>query len=98
MGSKVPPPYFGIPPKVYDPKYFHELTRTFAQFIGIMSNPGEGRFTFAVFTDLQDNNQNLSEGAVFEHDGAVMITKPNAPHPAGVVLSSVAGNVSVVTS
>lgn len=98
MGSKVPPPYFGIPPRQYDPRYFDELTRAFAQFVTIMSNPGEGRFTFAVFTDLQDNNQNLEAGTLFEHDGVLTVTKPNAPHPAGISLSAVTGDVSVVTS
>lgn len=96
--SKSPPPYFGIPPKEYDRRYMADLTRVFAQYVQQQQNPGEGRFTTAVLTDLPSSDYALPAGSLFEQDGVVYITKANTPFPAGIAAASSLGDVTVVIS
>ena len=94
MSRNLVRPYFPIPPQGYDQRYFAEIIRSFSTFINQVQNPGEGRNTFIVLTDLQNNDFGLETGALFEVDGFVKITKTNMPH---VVGSSGTGGVGSVT-
>jgi hypothetical protein len=59
-----------------------------------MQNPGEGRHTFLVLTNLQTDDVGLETGALFQQSGFVKITLANTPHVRG---SSATGQVGTVT-
>lgn len=89
-------PYFGVPPTQYDRKYFSDLVRSFAQFANIMQNPGEGRFTKIVVTDMPTSDKGLEVGTLFSFGGNyVIITRANITHPAGAALVISGGSVTV---
>ena len=98
MSRNLPLPYFPIPPGEYQQEYFAEVIRAFSVYMQNMQNPGEGRNTALVLTNLQSNDQGLETGALFEHDGFVKITKANAPHVGGISATGEVGSVTVSTT
>jgi len=60
-----------------------------------MQNPGEGRNTSLVLTNLQDHDRGLEVGELFEQDGFIKITKSTVPHPQGLSGAASVGSVSV---
>ena len=94
MSRNLVRPFFPIPPTEYNQPYFAEIIRAFSVYLEQQQNPGEGRNTFLVLTNLQNNDFGLETGALFEVDGFVKITKTNTPH---VVGSSGTGGVGSVT-
>jgi len=95
---KVPVPYFPIPPSQYDVRYFTEVVRAFSVYLEQARNPGEGRNTFAVFTDLQTDDSGLETGTIFNHGGYVKISQLNTPHVRGSSGTAAVGSVSVTTT
>jgi len=57
-------------------------------------NPGEERATRLTLTDLPTDDSGLENGALFQQDGFVKITRINVPHVRG---SSATGSVGTVT-
>ena len=99
MSSRnVPLPYFPIPPGQYNPAYFAEIIRAFSVYLAQQQNPGEGRNTFIVLTALQDNDQGLETGALFQQGGFVKITQANTPHVGGTSATGSVGTVTVSTT
>ena len=64
-------------------------------FLEQAQNPGELRATDITLTNLQDNNQGLETGAVFQVNGVLHITLANQPYPAGLTATSAVGSVTV---
>jgi hypothetical protein len=91
-------PYFPVPPTQYDQQYFSELVRSFSTYLLQNQNPGEGRNTFTVFTNLQTDNVGLEVGAIFNHGGYVKITEAFSPHLRGSSATGSVGSVTVVTT
>lgn len=91
-------PYFPLPPTGYDQQYFAELVRSFSLYLNQQQNPGEGRNTFIVLTDLQTDDSGLETGALFQQDGFVKITQANTPHARGSSAAGSVGSVTVSTS
>ena len=58
-------PFFPIPPDEYNKEYFAEVLRSYSTYLQNMQNPGEGRNTFTVFTNLQTDDSGLEDGTVF---------------------------------
>jgi hypothetical protein len=54
MSRNLVRPFFPEPPREYSNRYFSELVRSFSTYLVNMQNPGEGRNTFGVFTNLAD--------------------------------------------
>jgi hypothetical protein len=52
MSRNIPGPVFPVPPKEYDQRYMSELTRVFALYQQQIQNPGEGRNTTIVLTNI----------------------------------------------
>ena len=52
MSRNLVRPYFPIPPSTYSQPYFSEVLRAFSVYVEQQANPGEGRNTFTVFTQL----------------------------------------------
>lgn len=91
-------PFFPVPPKDYNASYMAELVRAFSVYLNQMQNPGEGRATFIVLTDLQTTDQGLETGALFQQGGFVKIALANTPHVGGLSGTASVGTVTVVTT
>ena len=94
MSRNLVRPYFPIPPAEYQRAYFAEVIRSFSTYLEQGQNPGEGRHTFMVLTNLQTDDVGLEIGALFQQSGFVKITLANTPHVRG---SSATGQVGTVT-
>ena len=94
MSRNLVRPYFPVAPAEYSQTYFSEVVRAFSVYLEQVQNPGEGRNTFMVLTDLQTDDSGLETGALFQQDGFVKITLNNTPHVRG---SAATGGVGIVT-
>jgi hypothetical protein len=63
-----------------------------------MQNPGEGRHTFLVLTNLQTDDVGLELGALFQQGGFVKIALAHTPHARGSSAEGQVGAVTVVTT
>ena len=97
MSRNLVRPFFPIPPQGYEQSYFNEIIRSFAVYLDQMQNPGEGRHTDLVLTELPSNDSGLEEGSIFVVDGVLRIPLPFEPFPAGVLGSGLVGTVTVTT-
>ena len=91
-------PYFPLPPQEYQQPYFAELVRSFSLYLSQQQNPGEGRNTNIVLTNLQQDDYGLENGALFEQAGFVKITRSFNPHVRGVAATGSVGTVTVTTT
>ena len=90
MSRNLNRPYFPIPPQDYNQRYLAEVVRSFSTYLEQAQNPGEGRNTSLVLTNLQTDDVGLETGALFQQDGFVKITLINSPNVRG---SSAVGQV-----
>ena len=92
----LPAPFFPYPPDSYDQNYFSDIVRSFALYVEQQRNPGEARATKMTFTNLPSGDDTtLENGALFEVDGVVKISKLNRPHCASNSATSGLGSVTV---
>ncbi len=91
-------PYFPNAPREYNQQYISEIVRAFSVYVQQVQNPGEGRNTFGVFTNLQTDDSGLETGAIFNHGGYVKITQVNTPHARGSAGTGAVGLVTVTTT
>ena len=89
-------PFFPVPPAEYQQWYFAEVVRAFSVYLVQMQNPGEGRNTFTVFTNLQENDVGLEVGSVYRQGNDLKIVLPNISAPAGIFGEGLVGSVTVV--
>jgi len=100
MSRNLVRPFFPIPPQEYDQTYFDEVIRSFAVYLDQMQNPGEGRNTTLVLTNLQTDDQGLEPGSLYQYSdaagvmGQVKIALANQSNLRG---NSVTGSVGAVT-
>lgn len=98
MSSRnVPFPYFPTPPNTYDPRYFYDFLRAFSLYMNAVQNPGEGRNTTIVLTDLQSNDQGLEPGTIFAVNGALRVAVLHRAYLAGNQATGSVGTVTVTT-
>jgi len=90
--------FFALPPAQYDRQYMAELVRSFAVYLEQMQNPGEGRNTRLVLTNLQTDDVGLETGALFQQGGFVKITLIDSPHVRGSSGTGAVGTVTVTTT
>ena len=98
MSRNLTLPYFAIPPGEYNQQYFAELVRSFSVYLTNQQNPGEGRHTQLVLTNLQTDDSGLETGALLQQDGFVKIALINSPHVRGSAGTGTVGTVTVTTS
>jgi hypothetical protein len=91
-------PFFPVAPQQYEQPYFAEIVRSFSVYLEQMQNPGEGRNTFMVLTNLQTDDSGLETGALFQQAGFVKITLINTPHVRGSAGTGEIGTVTVSTT
>jgi|TARA_R110000803_G_scaffold107577_4_gene175731 hypothetical protein len=97
MSRNLTQPFFPTPPAEYSRDYFDGIARSFTTYVGNMQNPGEGRNTGLVLTNLQTDDSGLENGALFQQSGFVKITLINTPHVRGQQADSAVGSVTVST-
>jgi len=99
MSRNTPIPYFPTPPTDYTPTYFSEVMRSFTVYVNQVHNPGLGRNTTTVFTNMQaDNDQGLEVGTLFQIQGVVHITLANFSYLASNSGTGQVGSVTVNTT
>ena len=91
-------PFFLIPPNEYEQQYFETLIRNFAVYLDQIQNPGAGRSSTFVMTNLQQNDSGLEVGSLFNHGGFVKISELHSPHVATNVGTTAVGSVTVTIS
>ena len=96
-GRVTPLPFYTIPPREYDQRYFTQMVQDFSVYLRQMNNPGEGRHTQLVLTNLQTDDSGLENGALFQQDGIVKIALANKPHVRGSAALGSVGTVTVST-
>jgi hypothetical protein len=98
MSRNIPIPAFPNPPKEYDQRYMTEMIRSLVLYQRLLLNPGEGRNTFIVLTNLQTDDMGLEPGATFQVEGVVHVAILHRAYPRGASASMSAGQVTVSTS
>lgn len=98
MSRNTPSPFFPVPPSQYDQRYFSELVRAFALFIEQQRNPGEGRNTNIVLTNLPTSDFGLEPGSLFQDNGFVKIALSNLAYGTGDAATGAVGTVTVSTT
>lgn len=73
MSRNLPLPYLPVPPQQYDQRYFSDLVQSLAVFMQQTQNPGEGRFTKVVLTDLPTSPTGLEPGTLWNDSGTVKV-------------------------
>ena len=91
------PPRFAVPPDTYNSTYFSDMVRLLTTYIIQEQQPGEMRATVGTFTALATNDVGLEQGALFEVDGFVKISRLSNPHVAGSSGTGAVGSVAVLT-
>jgi len=97
MSRNLVRPFFPLPPVSYDQMYFEEVMRSFSVYLVNMQNPGEGRNTGLVLTNLQTDDSGLEDGGLFQQEGFVKIALLNRPHIRGQQATGSVGTVTVST-
>jgi len=73
MSRNLALPYLAVPPTEYDQRYFAELVQSIAVYMQQERNPGEGRFTKVVLTDLPTSATGLEPGTLWNDSGTVKV-------------------------
>jgi len=97
MSRNLPLPFLPVPPAGYDQSYLAEIVRALSVYMQNERNPGEGRNTFTVFTNLQTDDVGLEPGTVFNHGGYLKVSALNTPHVRGSSATGAVGSVTVST-
>lgn len=88
-------PTFARPPAQYDQRYFDDLTRALSALVVAIRNPGEGRQTRIVLTDIPSGDAGLEPGTLFEFGGAVYVASIDRTYPLGLSATGSVGTVAV---
>jgi hypothetical protein len=88
-------PTFPRPPREYDQRYFDDLTRALDALVVAIRNPGEGRQTTVVMTNLQTTDYALEPGTLFQQNGVVYVTLLYTSHVGGLSATGSVGTVAV---
>lgn len=94
---KLTTPFFSDPPVEYSRAYFAQLTRAFAQYVDVSRNPGEGRQTKLVLTDLQQGDTGLEDGTIYLDGNVLKVSQQDIAAPANAGISTSIGSVTVST-
>ena len=90
-------PTFPRPPGEYDSGYFQDIVRALDALVVAIRNPGEGRQTTIVLTNLQGDEYGLEQGTIFQVAGALRIPQLNSAYVRGLSATGTIGSVSVTT-
>ena len=103
MSRNLIKPFFPKAPETYDRAYMDQVVRSFSVYIEQMQNPGAGRDTGMVLTNLQTDDQGLEVGALFQYRdaagvmGQIKIVVADQPNLRGNTATGSVGSVTVTT-
>lgn len=97
MSRNLAKPFFSKPPNEYSVSYMDGLVRSFSLYIQQVQNPGAGRNTTQVFTNLQKHDSGLENGSVFVSDGVLRVPLESKPYCASFSVLGSIGRVTVTT-
>jgi hypothetical protein len=96
MSRKAQFPTFPSPPsRGLDVQWATSLVRSLDQLAYILQNPGEGRLTTLVLTDLPTSDSGLEDGSLFRVGNQLFITARDLSYPAGATATARLGTVTV---
>lgn len=95
---KIIAPFFPSPPREYSQGYMADLIRAFEQFVTIVRNPGEGRNTTIVLTNLPTSDAAIEFGTLFLHGNELRVAQEGVVPVDGEGMALAMGSVSVSTS
>lgn len=98
MTTNVSIPFFPEPPREYSQAHMAQLIKAFAVFAYQMRNPGQGRNTFTVFTNLQTDDVGLEQGSVYRHGNELRVSLVDMAAVRGVSATAQVGSVTVTTT
>ena len=91
MSRNLNSPFFPIPPDEYSRDYMSSIVQSFSTFINQVNNPGEGRNTFAVFTNVPTTATGTEPGTVYNDNTTLRLASATAANnTVGVPLPSFA--------
>lgn len=97
MDVKTPLPIFPPPPDAYSRTYLTDLVAALNRMSFIIANPGEGRQSRLVITNLTSTDYGLEVGTLFQVDGVVRSVVANRAYPPGLSATGSVGTVAVTT-
>jgi len=102
MSRNLTLPFFPKAPQEYDRNYMEQVVLSFSLYLEQMQNPGQGRNTRLVLTDLPLSDQGLEVGSLFQYRDAsgafVKITVADQTNLLGLSANGDSGAVTVVIS
>lgn len=81
----------------YTRDYFDNMVNMLNVLMTALRNPGEGRQSTLVLTNLSNNDVGLEPGSLFEVNGVVYISVLYKSFVSGVAATGAVGTVSVTT-
>lgn len=103
MSRNLIKPFFPRAPDEYDRTYMESVVLAFSVYLEQMQNPGQGRHTELVLTNLQTDDQGLEVGALFQYRdaagvmGQIKIVVADQPNLRGSTATGSVGSVTVTT-
>jgi hypothetical protein len=82
----------------YDRKYFDNMVNMLNVLMTALRNPGEGRQSTLILTNLPSNDAGLEPGAIFVVNGVLRVPLVYSPYAAGVSSTGYVGTVTVTTA
>lgn len=98
MDRKAPLPIYPDAPGEYNPRWAAGLIRALDQLNSLLRNPGEGRMTKLVVTNMPTSDYGLEAGTLFRQGNQVFISLLDRPIPSGLSATGSVGTVTVTTS
>ena len=94
MSRNLARPYFSVPPMQYSARYFHDVIRSFSVYLEQVQNPGEGRYTNVVLTEVPDSDIGIAPGTLFHNEGVLHVSLTHFARPLGVSATGTVGSVT----
>ena len=88
-------PQFEKPSENYDKRYFDNMVNMLNVLMVALRNPGEGRQSTMVLTNLPTNDSGLEPGAIFQVNGALYVSVPYRAFASGLSATGSVGSVTV---
>ena len=91
-------PHFAKPPTEYSNLYMADIIRSFSLFAQAVTNPGEGRNTTLVLTEIPTNGSGLEVGSVYRDGNVLKIVIGNVAALNGYQMTLGLGDVTVTVA
>ncbi len=91
-------PRFPDAPETYTQEHMDDLIRALGFFVDIVQNPGEGRATKTVLTDMPTSDSGLEAGTLFRIGNDVKISLLDTAVPDSASATTSLGSVTVSVS